>query len=1617
MRTWGHSFRAFSLILVFGLASPLWGQDGGAFGAGAVQPSGLWLRAEGGGQTLSLAADASPFHWTENEVIGPRLVEVPGSSVRLALWSEVGSDGATVPFYGISLDGRAMAAVRSTSYVLKLRRAQFDPAVRVPVPASLAADDGTNLYVVQFVTQPLEEFRAGIEGLGATVYKFVAQHAHIVKMDPDVRDQVAALPYVRWVGPYHPAYRLDTFMYDNQDRGPELFPLQRYNIEVFEAGMEQKSAVAKRIEAMGGQVDTPNAGKHLLEATLTPEQLFEVIRWDEVLFVDRWSPYTQDMDIVRQIGGADYIETVAGYTGAGVRGEIIDLGFSVSHPDFASRPLITHTSVDNDSHGTACAGICFGDGTGDPTARGLMPDGQGIVADWDVVSVGTPRYDHTGELVQAPYYAVFQTASVGSYQTTEYTTVSADTDEALFDFDILHCQSQSNMGTRDSRPQAWAKNIVSGGAVNHYNTLTRSDDCWCNDASIGPAEDGRIKPDLCFFYDDTYTTYSTGSGYGQFGGTSGATPSIAGHFGLFFQMWADETGGFNIFGHEVAVPGGTVFENRPHMTTAKAVMINTATQYSFTGTSHDLTRVHQGWGMPDLSYLYDMRDKISVIDETDLLGNMESVEYVAYVNPGEPELRVTLVYADPAGVPSAAQQRINDLSLKVTSPSATFYWGNNGLLAGNWSTSGGVANEIDTVENVFVENPESGIWTIEVVASEINEDGHVETPELDADFALVVSGGILSNCTSDGRIVLDRDKYMCEGQAGIRVVDCDLNTDDQVIETVEVTIDSTTEPGGETVVLTETAPETADFRGTIDLSTVDAVGVLQVSAGDTVTATYIDADDGQGGVNVEVIDTAVVDCTPPAISNVQTVEIEPHTARVTFNTDEPTVGSVRYGEACGSLTETANQSGYGTDHSVLLSGLDEDSTYFYVVDAEDEAGNSNTDDNGGACYSFSTPDIPDFFTEEFVSDNDLDNLSLIFTPNGSYDYYYGCVEEEITELPTDPSGGTTLSLSDDDYEAVTLSGAQVSIYGTSYSTFYPGSNGYITFGSGDSDYDETLAEHFDLPRISGIYDDLDPAQAGTVSWKQLADRAVVTWSGVTEHNSSNSNTFQIEMYFDGKIVISYLSVAAADGIAGLSEGEGLDPDFYETDLSDMGPCGPQPPDAFSGSADTAVETPVTISLQANDDGLPDPPAALTYIVTTLPGHGTLYDTGDSSEITSVPYTLYNYGNQVDYHPEAAFHDTDTFQFMANDGGTPVEGGGDSNTAVITITVGGPAWDPVAYNVDWGTGLSVPADIELSGSDPNSDPLTFVIESLPPAGEGYLSDPGAGLIETVPYTLVGGGDVVRYYPPYGQYLVTDFDFSAWDATTGSNVATVTVTVGVPQVIHSFDLDTDPGWSTEEQWDYGQPTGGGSHNGDPSSGYTGQNVYGYNLSGDYALGMTETYYLTTTAIDCSSVTGTELRFQRWLGVEAGYWDQAIIEVSNNGVDWTPVWEHAGGSSTISESSWSLQSYDISSEADDEATVYLRWGMGPTDTSTTYPGWNLDDIEIWGGYELPPGDFNADLAVDLVDYVSFVDCMAGPDVPPNPQEPLSSEDHCLGAFDFDEDSDVDLDDFGGFQAYFGS
>jgi hypothetical protein len=190
------------------------------------------------------------------------------------------------------------------------------------------------------------------------------------------------------------------------------------------------------------------------------------------------------------------------------------------------------------------------------------------------------------------------------------------------------------------------------------------------------------------------------------------------------------------------------------------------------------------------------------------------------------------------------------------------------------------------------------------------------------------------------------------------------------------------------------------------------------------------------------------------------------------------------------------------------------------------------------------------------------------------------------------------------------------------------------------------------------------------------------------------------------------------------------------------------------------------------------------------------------------------------------------------------------------------------------------------------------------------------------------------------------------------------VGVPVPIYSFPMNTDPGWSVEGQWAFGQPTGGGGQYGgpDPTAGYTGANVYGYNLNGDYENNLPQRH-LTSNAFDCSELTQVQLKFRRWLGVEQPCYDHAYISVSTDKVNWVQVWTNT---QEIADYEWQLHECDISDWADNQPGVYVRWTMGTTDAGWQYCGWNIDDVEIWGVKpELQcPADFDGDGDVDSAD-----------------------------------------------------
>ncbi|MBP7149263.1 MAG: S8 family serine peptidase [Acidobacteria bacterium] len=210
---------------------------------------------------------------------------------------------------------------------------------------------------------------------------------------------------------------------------------------------------------------------------------------------------------------------------------------------------------------------------------------------------------------------------------------------------------------------------------------------------------------------------------------------------------------------------------------------------------------------------------------------------------------------------------------------------------------------------------------------------------------------VLLSASPNGRMVIKEAVFGCAGLLHLTVADSDLRG----AGTVSVTVTSATEPGGETVILTETSSTSGAFKGQLATGpgAPAADGVLQVVNGDTAVATYIDANDGQGGINVPKTDSAIADCVAPVIGNVRAEQVGLTSARIRWTTNEPSDSVVDFGALIPPDQQTSVPA-MVTSHDVLLSGLPSCTVFYYKVSSTDPYGYGTTDDNAGVYYHFET---------------------------------------------------------------------------------------------------------------------------------------------------------------------------------------------------------------------------------------------------------------------------------------------------------------------------------------------------------------------------------------------------------------------------------------------------------------------------------------------------------------------------------------------------------------------------------------------------------------------------------------------------------------------------------------
>jgi subtilisin family serine protease len=256
-----------------------------------------------------------------------------------------------------------------------------------------------------------------------------------------------------------------------------------------------------------------------------------------------------------------------------------------------------------------------------------------------------------------------------------------------------------------------AKNVITVGAIKDVllgvNTVTADSVRVTDFSSWGPADDGRIKPDLVAngaqlnspTVQWLVTDYSNHA-YVQMSGTSQATPAASGIGALLVELSAKK-------------------RQKPlRSDELKAALIQTAVSPS-AGPTYQI-----GWGAIDAEAAGRLVAGDSGTLLTTSLTGTQPLRLKAK-SSGQ-KIRVTLVWIDPAGKPNAGglndrePARVIDLKLLLrdTEGNPYFPWSLDPNNPTANATRGGW-NERDNVQRIDVDDAVSSDWTIEVVGSKL----------------------------------------------------------------------------------------------------------------------------------------------------------------------------------------------------------------------------------------------------------------------------------------------------------------------------------------------------------------------------------------------------------------------------------------------------------------------------------------------------------------------------------------------------------------------------------------------------------------------------------------------------------------------------------------------------------------------------------------------------------------------------------------------------------------------------------------------------------------------------------------------------------------------------------
>ncbi|HMO63570.1 MAG TPA: S8 family serine peptidase [Ferruginibacter sp.] len=553
----------------------------------------------------------------------------------------------------------------------------------------------TYFVLIQFAATPSKNILQQLERLGITIEQYLPGNAYRAAVPGRFDFTMAKKLNIISVNSVPTLYKIDTRWWTYS------MPVQKKEQPYFAISYSKAISAAIAAAAIQEAGAIPAAVKYTTHGVLYAEADSNIIQAIAALpFVHSITLQgIKDKPLNYKSIAVSGISTLHHLNGRNLKGKNISIGIGdnadiSTHIDFAGR-LINRSPWIPEQHGTHVAGTVGGGGILNPMHQGMAPKATLINQFFSDIIVNTPAYitDHGMVLTNNSYY----TSDDGCPGNGSYDELSRYADVQTKQYEqVLHVVASGNDGSQTCTPQPASYGTVKSGWQAAKNVLTvgaynAQDYSIANFSSRGPMKDGRLKPEITA-PGWAITSTNTNNGYTNMWGTSMSCPVVTGAMALLYERYRALHAGAN-----------------PKAALIKAIACNTAEDLGTTGPDYTF-----GFGMLNARRAVEAIENNRYFIST--IANSGSNNHIINVPAGAQQLKVMLYWAEPAAATNAANTLVNDLDIRIITPSAALrrplVLNPDPAHVTDMAAEG--TDRTNNIEQVVITNPETGNHTINI---------------------------------------------------------------------------------------------------------------------------------------------------------------------------------------------------------------------------------------------------------------------------------------------------------------------------------------------------------------------------------------------------------------------------------------------------------------------------------------------------------------------------------------------------------------------------------------------------------------------------------------------------------------------------------------------------------------------------------------------------------------------------------------------------------------------------------------------------------------------------------------------------------------------------------------